>query len=129
MFQPRIAKIALFVVVVVLAIGVFYAYAQGGDRVSIQTRQPAVGGPVSISLEADSAQRLIPVQDISVIKEGPANLPLTLSGNVVIVVNGMRITSESAVYHFGSNVIELNGGSVRIELPASPTSIGIKDRP
>lgn len=120
MFQPKTAKIALLVVVVVLAIGVFYAYAQ------IQT---TVNQPVSISLQADYVQRLIPVQDIGVIKEGKANLPLTLSGNVVIVVNGMRITADSAVVNFGSNLIELNGGSVRIELPGSPTSIGIRDRP
>jgi hypothetical protein len=119
MFQPKTAKIALLVVILVLVIGVFYAYAQ------IQT---TVNQPVSISLQADSVERLIPVQDIGVIKEGKANLPLTLSGGVMIVVNGVRITAASAVYQYGSNVIELNGGSVRVELPASPGSIGVKDR-
>jgi hypothetical protein len=112
MFQLRTAKIALLVLVLLLVIGAFYAYAQGG-RVSIRTTQDGV----SVSLEANSAERLIPVQDIGVVKQGRANIPLTLSGNVVLVMNGIRITADSAVYQFGSNVIELNGGSVRIELP------------
>jgi hypothetical protein len=63
-----------------------------------------------------------------VIKQGKAEVPLIMSGGVVIVVNGVRITAASAVYQYGSNVIELNGGSVRVELPTSPSSISVKDR-
>ena len=95
-----------------------YALAQ-----TIDTRQPA------ISIEADSIQRLIHVQDIGVIKEGPANLPLTASGNVVVVVEGLRITANSAVWHQRENRIELNGGSAQIELPRRPTSFRLTDRP
>ena len=95
-----------------------YVLAQTAD-----TQQPA------ISIEADSIQQLIPVQDIGVIKKGPANLPLTASGNVVVVVEGLRITANSAVWHQHENRIELNGGSVQIELPRRPTSLRLTDRP
>jgi|SRR5688572_24243615 hypothetical protein len=53
---------------------------------------------------------------------------LRLSGNVLLVVNGVRITADSAVVGFGSPMIELNGGSVRIEMPRYPTSIRLGDR-
>src|SRR5687767_10440604 len=53
---------------------------------------------------------------------------LILSGDVVISVNGVRITGDSAIVPIGSRVIELNGGSSRIELPSFPTSIGTNDR-
>ena len=53
---------------------------------------------------------------------------LNLSGNVLLVVNGVRITADSAVVGFGSSVIELNGGSVKIEMPKYPTSIRLGDR-
>ena len=95
-----------------------YALAQTTD-----TQQSA------ISIEADSIQRLIPVQDIGVIKEGPANVPLTASGNVVVVVEGLRITTDSAVWHQRENRLELNGGSVQIELPRRPTSFRLRNRP
>lgn len=94
-----------------------YALAQTAD-----TQQPG------ISIEADFIQRLIPVQDIGVIKEGPANLPLTASGNVLVVIEGLRITADSAVWHQRENRLELNGGSVQIELARRPTSMTLRDR-
>jgi hypothetical protein len=84
--------------------------------------------PVSLRIEADTISRLIPVEDIGVIKPGPANLPLTATGNVVIQVNDLRITADMAVWRSGSNEIELNGGSARVQLPSAPTSLGIKNR-
>ena len=84
--------------------------------------------PVSLSLEADTVQRLIPVQDIGVVKVGRADVPLTASGNVVIVINDTRVTADMAVWHSGSREIELNGGSVRIQLPAGPNSLRISNR-
>ena len=54
---------------------------------------------------------------------------MSLSGNVLLVVNGVRITADSAVVGFGSPVIELNGGSARIEMPKYPSSIRLGDRP
>ena len=95
-----------------------YALAQTTDP-----RQTA------ISIEADSIQQLIPVQDIGVIKNGPANLPLTAFGNVVVVIEGLRITADSAVWHQHENRLELNGGSVQIELPRRPTSLRLTNRP
>jgi hypothetical protein len=53
---------------------------------------------------------------------------MNLSGNVLLIVNGVRITADSAVVGFGSSVIELNGGSARIEMPKYPTSIRLGDR-
>src|SRR5687768_10384108 len=84
-----------------------------------QTTDP----PAAISIEADSIQRLIPVQDIGVIKVGPASLPLTASGKVVVVIDGVRIMADSAVRYQRENRLELNGGSVQIELPRRPTSL------
>lgn len=83
----------------------------------------------AISIEADSIQQLIPVQEIGVLKEGPANIPITASGNVVVVVEGVRVTANSAVWHRRENRIELNGGSVQLELPRQPTSFRLTDRP
>jgi lipopolysaccharide assembly outer membrane protein LptD (OstA) len=85
--------------------------------------------PSAISIEADSIERLIPVQEIGVIKDGPANIPLTASGNVVVVIEGIRITANSAVWHQRENRIELNGGSVQLELPRQPTSFRLLQRP
>jgi hypothetical protein len=95
MFQPKIVKIALFVAVVVLMTGAFYAYAQ------VRT---TLDQPVPMTVQADYVQRL-------------TDGPLTLSGNLVIVVNGLRITTDSAVFDPASNVIEIKGGNTRIELP------------
>ena len=53
---------------------------------------------------------------------------MNLSGNVVLVVNGVRITADSATVGFGSSVIELNGGAVRVELPKYPSSIRLGER-
>ena len=73
----------------------------------------------ALKFEANSVQR---------IESGISRGQLILSGDVAILVNGVRITADSAVVPFGSNVIELNGGSARIELPSAPTSIGPNER-
>lgn len=85
----------------------------------------AQGPAVSVSLEADNITRLIPVQDIGVIKEGRSIVPWTASGNVTLTVNEMRITADSAVWHSSSTEIALNGGSVRIQLPGRASSVRI----
>ena len=105
------------VVAVTLASGLgISSFAQTADQ------------PVSISVEADSIQRLISVQEIGIVKDGPANLPLTAKGNVVIVLNGIRITADSAVWDRASRQIELNGGSARIDLPGPATFLRIANR-
>ena len=50
---------------------------------------------------------------------------VTASGNVVIVINGIRVTADTAVWHLGAMKIELGDG-VHLELPARPTSITMK---
>ena len=82
----------------------------------------------SLSIEADTITRLIPIEDIGVLKVGPADVPLTASGNVVLVINGVRVTGDLAVWRSGSKEIELNGGSVRIQLPPGPSSLTIRNR-
>ena len=94
-----------------------YAYAQ--------TTQPTAD---ALTIEADTISRLIPVQDIGAIKAGRPNVPFTATGNVVIAVNGMRVTADMAVWHTVSNQLELNSGSARIELPDKPTGFGIRQR-
>jgi hypothetical protein len=73
----------------------------------------------ALKVEADSIQFLESAQ--------PGG-QLILSGDVVISVNGVRVIGDSAVVRLGSRMIELNGGSARIELPSFPTSIGTNDR-
>jgi lipopolysaccharide assembly outer membrane protein LptD (OstA) len=63
---------------------------------------------VSPSVQADFSQTL-------------TDGSLRLTGNVVIVVNGIRITTDSGVYYPDSNVIEITGGNAHIALPSSPT--------
>ena len=106
MIQLRTVKIALLVAVV-SAIGAVYTFAQ---QRTIETKffTVTVDEPLSTSLQADVTQRL-------------TNGSLKLLGSVVIVVNGVRITADSGVFHPETNVIDVNGGNVRIELPSSPT--------
>jgi hypothetical protein len=87
---------------------------------------------LGISVSAQTVDRLLTALKFEAnltqhVESGPSR-GLILSGDVAILVNGVRITADSAVVPFGSNVIELNGGSVRIELPSAPTSIGPNDR-
>jgi lipopolysaccharide export system protein LptA len=73
----------------------------------------------ALKVEADSIQFL---------ESGQPGGQLILSGDVVISVNGVRLTADAAVVPLGSKIIELNGGSARVELPSFPTSIGTTDR-
>ena len=92
-------KTLLLAVVLVSSCGI-YVHAQNERTIRTKFFQAIVQErPVSVTLEADSVQRLIDVRDIGVIKQGSSAVPLTLSGNVVIVLNGIRITAHSAVYH------------------------------
>ena len=60
------------------------------------------------SVQADFIQRL---------SDGSSRL----TGKVVIVVNEIRITTDSGVFYPESNVVEITGGNAHIELPMSPT--------
>jgi lipopolysaccharide assembly outer membrane protein LptD (OstA) len=91
-----------------------YAYAQ-------TTARP----PVSLSLHANTITTRPASGEDGIVRIGRADSVVTASGNIVIVINGTRVTADTAVWHWGSKVIELAGGSVRIELPAQPNSIEI----
>ena len=88
---------------------------------------------LGISGSAQTVDRLmtalkVEADSIQFVESAQPRGHLILSGNVVISVNGVRITGDSAVVPIGSRTIELNGGSARIELPSFPTSIGSNDR-
>ncbi len=63
-----------------------------------------------------------------VVREGPADNVVRASGNALVIINGTRISAESISWHWGSNEIELNGGSVRIALAMRPTAIKIRSK-
>ena len=81
---------------------------------------------VSLSLTADSIDRR-PINGYDgIVRPGPAEYVTTAIGNVVIIVNGVRVTTDQAAWHSGSNVIELGRNSVaRIDLPGRVTSLRI----
>jgi hypothetical protein len=116
--RPKEANVrkALLAVAVITGLGV-YAYAQ-------TTAKPQL----SLSFVADSVTRRPAFGYDGVVREGPADDILTASGNVVVRVNDVRMTADTAVWHWGSREIELAGGSVRIELPIAPTSIHFENR-
>jgi len=62
----------------------------------------------------------------SIVRVGRADIVITASGNVVVVINGTRVTADRAIWHWGSMEVELDDGSVRLELPSRPTSIQIR---
>jgi hypothetical protein len=90
--------------------------------------QTASQGPLSVTVEADTITRLIPVEATGLAKAGPANLALTAFGNVVIIINGLRVTADTAVWRRETHEIELNGGSVRVHLPRNMAAFSILPR-
>lgn len=103
----------ILAVALVLVLGM-YAYAQ-----------TIAGEPVSLSLSANMITTRPANGYDGIVRIGRADNVLTASGNVVIVINATRVTADTAVWHWGSKEIELNGGSVRIELPGPVTAIRI----
>jgi hypothetical protein len=88
--------------------------------------QPEVRPGVSLELVGDIVTTA-PVDGYDgVVRSGRAQHVTTASGNVLIVINGVRVTADSAVWHQASNEIELAGGGVRIQLPGNPTSLRIR---
>ena len=85
--------------------------------------QSAANPRVSLSFTANS----ISVRPASgydgIVREGKADNILTARGNVVIVINDIRLTTETAVWHWDATRIELAGGTASIDLPGAPTSI------
>ena len=81
-----------------------------------------VPNPVSLSFTADTIRVRPAFGYDGIVREGKADNILTATGNVIVVVNDMRLTSNTAAWHWDSKEIELAGG-VRIELPAVPTSL------
>ena len=101
-------KILLTVGLVLSALGI-YTDAQTQRTIETPFFRAIVTVPeVSPSVQADFSQKL-------------TDGSLRLTGNVVIVVNGVRITTASGVFYPDSNVIEITGGNAHIELPNSPT--------
>ena len=101
-------RILLTVGLVLSSLGM-YTYAQTQRTIETPFFRAIVTVPeVSPSVQADFSQRL-------------ADGSWRLTGNVVIVVNGIRITTDSGVFYPDSNVIEVSGGNAHIELPNSPT--------
>jgi len=108
-------RIIVLIVTLVAGLGT-YAYAQNADQV------------VDLSLEADSIISM-PVNGYDgVVRPGRAEHILTASGNVVLILYGMLMRTDMVVWHRAKGVIELNGGSVRIELPGRVRSHRFVDR-
>ena len=92
-----------------------YVYAQNTTRSSL-----------SLELTGDIVTTA-PVSGYDgVIRSGRAQYVTTATGNVLIVINGIQVTADSAVWHQGSNEIELAGGGARIQLPGYPTSLRVR---
>ena len=92
-----------------------------------------VASGLGISVFAQTVDRVmtalkVEANSIQLIESAQTRGELILTGDVVISINGVRVTADSAVVPFGSRIIELNGGRTRIELPSAPTSIGTNDR-
>ena len=85
-----------------------HAYAQTDTR------------PVKIAIHANSIERPTDGVDLGTDKE---KLPISASGNVSIEINGVLVKADSAFWIPGSHTIELNGGSVRVELPSRSTAV------
>src|SRR5882672_1554922 len=83
-----------------------YVYAQNTTRPSL-----------SLELTGDIVTTT-PVNGYDgVIRTGRAQYVTTASGNVLIVINGIQVTADSAVWRQDTNEIELAGGRARIQLP------------
>jgi hypothetical protein len=85
--------------------------------IQIPTAEPAL----SLYIWGSSIERMP-------LPEGRAGAEIIrASGNVVITTTGgQRVTAESLVWISDSHVIDLNGGSARVELPGPPTSVHIE---
>jgi hypothetical protein len=92
-----------------------YAYAQNVMRPS-----------VSLELRADVVTNT-PVNGYDgIIRSGRAQYVTTATGNVVLVINGIQVTTDTAVWHVDSNEIELGSGGAVIRLPGYPTSLRVR---
>jgi hypothetical protein len=92
-----------------------YAYAQNSMRPSL-----------SLELLGDIVTTT-PVNGYDgIIRSGPAQYVTTASGNVLLVINGIQVTTDTLVWHQDSNEIELGTGGVVIRLPGPPTSLRIR---
>jgi hypothetical protein len=94
-----------------------YASAQ-----SIDTRD------LVITVEADSAEMLFLARGAASAKQNPEDFPFEYRGNVVILINDLRITARSAVWHQQVNRIDLNDGSAQVQLPQQPKTTKISIR-
>jgi lipopolysaccharide assembly outer membrane protein LptD (OstA) len=100
-----------------------------GARSRAQDAQSTGSQTVSLSLTADTLSRTPKHGYDGVVRVGSAEHVITASGDVVIVINGTRVTADTFRWDRSSNVIELNGGSIRLELPAPPSSFDYTVRP
>jgi hypothetical protein len=104
----------ILTLVFVTSIGA-YAYAQTGMRPS-----------VSLELLADVVTTT-PVNGYDgVIRSGRAQHVTTASGNVLLVINGIQVTADTAVWYEESNEIALGSGGALMRLPGPPTSLRIR---
>ena len=100
-----------------------FAYAQTATapRLSLSATSPAF----SLSLWADTMTDRPANGYDGIVRVGRPAMVVTASGNVVIVMNGIQLFADTAVWHQGSTDIELGGG-VHVELPTRPTSFSMK---
>jgi hypothetical protein len=94
--------------------------------VGVYGQQGIPGDTVSLSLIGDSIDRR-PVNGYDgIIRTGPAEDVMTVTGNVVVIINGVRIKSDTAVWHPAANAIDIGrGGAARIDLPGRVSSLRI----
>ena len=90
-----------------------------------QAQAPSDNG-VSLSIMGDSVDRRPLHGYDGVIRPGRAENVTTATGNVVVIINGVRITTDRAEWHSGSNAIDIGrNGAARIELPGRISSLRI----
>ena len=80
----------LLAVALVAGVGV-YVYAQ-----------TAATPRLLLSFVADSVTQGPAFGYDGIVRQGPADNIVTASGNVVVVINDLRMTTETAVWHWGS---------------------------
>ena len=86
--------------------------------------QSSPASRLTLSFSADTSFMQPEFGYDGVIRPGPANNVSTFTGNVVIRINDITITTDKASWHMRSNVIEFTNG--RIELPRAPTAFSIR---
>lgn len=111
---------------IVLAVALVSGFGMHGRA---QTPTPASTGSVSLSLMADSVEYR-PVHGYDgVVRPGRAEHVTMLNGNVVIEINGVRVTADTAAWYSATNLIELGrGGTTRIQIPGPVTSYSVGPR-